>query len=298
MGLFLAAAAVAVSVPILWWAVWGGRSQAATARHLLSDLAPAEAAMRLAAVPPKAGGPLGGLGGVLRRVLPDGIISALEKRALLAGMAGGHALDGLLTAKVAGGVVGLLVGLASATSGMLKVLAMFGLPALGYFGPDLALTMRGRQRQTLIRRSLADFLDQITVSVEAGLGFEGAMARTGRSAKGPLAEELLRTLQDIQAGMSRGEALRRLADRTDVPDLRHFVLAVRQAEDYGVPIAQVLRVQAADLRLKRRQAAEERAMKLPVKMIFPLIFCILPALFVVLLGPGALRFLRTGLTGG
>ena len=159
----------------------------------------------------------------------------------------------------------------------------------GYLLPDLLLSNAATNRQKRIRLELPDTLDQMTIGVEAGLGFEAAMARAGRSGDGPLAEELVRTLQEVQAGMSRADAMRGLAERNDVAELRQFVLAVRQAETYGIPIAQVLRAQAAELRVKRRQRAEEQAMKLPVKVIFPLVLCILPAIFVVVLGPAAIR---------
>nr|WP_269449842.1 type II secretion system F family protein [Auraticoccus cholistanensis] len=128
----------------------------------------------------------------------------------------------------------------------------------------------------------------MTIAVEAGLGFESAMARAGRNGRGPLAEELVRTLQDVQMGLSRREAYAALAARTDTPDLRRFIRAVVQADAYGISIADVLRTQAAEMRLKRRQRAEEKAMQIPVKVIFPLMLCILPVLFIVLLGPAAM----------
>jgi tight adherence protein C len=168
-----------------------------------------------------------------------------------------------------------------------------GAPVIGWFAPDGLLGGRADRRQKAIRQALPDTLDQVTISVEAGLGFEAALARTARSGEGPLAEELLRTLQDVQAGMSRAEAMKRLVDRTDVDELRHFVLAIVQAESYGVPIAQVLRVQSHELRVKRRQQAEERAQKLPVKILFPVVLCILPTMFIVLLGPAAIRVANT-----
>ena len=128
----------------------------------------------------------------------------------------------------------------------------------------------------------------MTIAVEAGLGFDAAMAKAGRNGKGPLAEELVRTLQDIQFGQSRRQAYESLAGRTDVVDLRRFVRAVIQADRYGVAIADVLRTQAAEMRMKRRQRAEEKAMQIPVKVIFPLMLCILPVLFIVLLGPAVM----------
>ena len=128
----------------------------------------------------------------------------------------------------------------------------------------------------------------IAIAVEAGLGFDAAMARAGRNGTGPLAQELIRTLQEIQVGQLRRTAYESLALRTDVPDLRRFVRAIIQADAYGISVADVLRTQAAEMRMKRRQRAEEKAMQIPVKVIFPLMLCILPVLFIVLLGPAVM----------
>ncbi len=165
----------------------------------------------------------------------------------------------------------------------------FGKPALGFFLPDIILKNKADKRQQDILKSLPDVLDQITVGVEAGLGFDAAMARTAKSNEGPLAQELMRTLQHVSAGLSRAEAMRGLANRNKVPELRQFVGAILQAEQYGIPMAQVLRVQAAEQRRRRRQRAEEKAMKLPVKVLFPLVLCILPTLFIVLIGPAGIN---------
>ena len=134
---------------------------------------------------------------------------------------------------------------------------------LGYFIPDLLLYSKGQERQKAMQLELANTLDQMLISVEAGLGFEGAMARAGENGKGPLAEELVRTLQDMQVGRSRRESYLALAERTNIPELRSFVQAVVQADTYGIAISRVLRIQAKVMRVKRRQRAEEKAMKLP-----------------------------------
>jgi tight adherence protein C len=164
--------------------------------------------------------------------------------------------------------------------------------------PDFLASQRADARRRRIQQELPDTMDQLTIAVEAGLGFEAALLRVAHQGTGPLAEELRRTMQDIQLGMARSEALEALGSRTSVTDLQRFVAAIRQAERYGLPVANVLRTQAAELRDKRRQRAEEHAMKIPVKVLFPLIFCILPTLFVVILGPGAIRFMQTGGLGG
>ena len=128
----------------------------------------------------------------------------------------------------------------------------------------------------------------MTIAVEAGLSFDSAMARAAKNGAGPLAEELARTLQDMQVGRTRRQAYTAMAERVDVPDLRRFVRSVIQADAFGVPVAGVLRMQASEMRLKRRQYAEEKAMQIPVKVVFPLMLCILPVLFIVLLGPAAM----------
>ena len=135
-------------------------------------------------------------------------------------------------------------------------------------------------------------VDQMTIAVEAGLGFEAAMQRAAKNGKGPLAEEFIRTLQDIQMGQSRRIAYLDLAARTKAPNLRRFLRAVIQADEYGVAIAEVLRTQASEMRLKRRQSAEEKAMKVPVKVLFPLMTCILPTIFIVILGPAVINMME------
>jgi tight adherence protein C len=164
-----------------------------------------------------------------------------------------------------------------------QFLMMLGITALAYFTPDLLLRNRAQKRRAAIRLELPTALDQMLISVQAGLGFEAAMGRAGANGNGPMAEELIRTLQDIQVGLSRKDAYLAMSDRVDVPDVRSFIRAVVQADAYGVAIAGVLKAQASDMRIKRKQRAEEHAMKMPVKMLFPLIFFILPTLFIVVL---------------
>lgn len=222
----------------------------------------------------------------LRRVTPVGRVEALERQLIFAGLAVRYPVEKVLGAKFVFGVAGFGLGtMLGGTGVILPVICA----AVGFFGPDTFIRGRAEERQLEIQNSLADSLDQITMSVEAGLGFEGAVARAAKAGSGPLPVELTHMLQEMQIGVSRSEALRHLASRTNVADLRSFVSAVVQAEDYGLPIAQVLRVQAGEIRLKRRQRAEERALKMPVKIIFPLVFCIFPTLFIVLLGPAAIR---------
>lgn len=186
---------------------------------------------------------------------------------------------------------GLLV-VSSKPSAVLVVLVAVT-TGIAYFVPDLLLYSRGLERQTAIGLELPDTLDQMLIAVEAGLGFEASMARAGENGKGPLAEELVRTLQDMRVGMSRKEAYQALASRTSVPDLRAFIRAVVQADTYGISISSVLRVQAKEMRLKRRQRAEEKAMQIPVKVLFPLMLFILPVLFIAVLGPTVITALES-----
>lgn len=199
-------------------------------------------------------------------------------------------LERLQAAKVllAGGAAVLSLVLVSAAPGPLTIVLGVVVTVVVYFVPELLLYSRGQERSTAIGLELADTLDQMTIAVEAGLGFDSAMARAGKNGTGPLAQELVRTLQDMQMGLSRKQAYAAFAARTDVVDLRRFVRAVVQADSYGIAIADVLRTQAAEMRMKRRQRAEEKAMQIPVKVIFPLMLCILPVLFIVLLGPAVI----------
>jgi tight adherence protein C len=297
--LVLGAAAVIASVPLLWWAVTGDRTSSIASRNLaagfngpgdMRQVVLAHSAHDRAISPA-----MNWMARQARRLTPNGMLESLERRVLLAGGPEAWPIARVLAVKL---VLGMLAAsftgfwFLSGPSGLRFVVGLV-ITAFAWFLPDILLYNAAEKRQLVIRRSLPDTLDQMTISVEAGLAFDGAMARAGRSAAGPLNRELLRTMQDIQAGLSRKEALKGLTDRTDVDELRQFVHAVSQADELGVPIARVLRLQATEQRLKRRQRAEESAMKLPVKIIFPLIMCILPVIFIVLLAPAAIRITDT-----
>jgi tight adherence protein C len=204
-------------------------------------------------------------------------------------------LDKMLVVKPALGLTGAALGLLiyrNNPGAQMMLLGLF-ITALFYFLPDLLIYNSAVKRQQAIEQELPDTLDQMLISVEAGLGFETAMARAGRNGKGPLAEEIVRTLQDIQVGRPRREAYQSMADRSTVGDLRSFVRAVVQADKYGIGISTVLKTQAKQARVKRRQRAEEKAMKLPVKTLFPLILFIFPVMFIVMLGPAAINIIKT-----
>jgi tight adherence protein C len=237
--------------------------------------------------------PLAALPGWLRalalRMSPAGFAAKLQYRLDIAGNPDRWNPDRILAVKGLGLVVlaalGMLMGASSPL--WLFVFAAVG-GAAGFFLPDLLLLNAGQKRQVLIRAQLPDAMDMLTVCVEAGLGFDAALAQVARNSDGALAAELARALQEMQIGKSRTEALRSMAGRTTVPELRAFVSALVQAAELGISVATVLREQAKEMRLRRRQWAEEQAQKVPVKILFPLIFCLFPALFVVVMGPAAI----------
>ena len=230
-----------------------------------------------------------------RRLTPPTYVAFLDRLLSLAGRPVSMPLGKVLGSKLAIGLAGAGLGAYLTAVGSTPLMRLAGLfvLVLGYFIPDLMLYSKGLERQKVIQLELANTLDQMLISVEAGLGFEGAMARAGENGKGPLAQELVRTLQDMQVGRSRRESYLALAERTNIPELRSFVQAVVQADTYGIAISRVLRVQAKVMRVKRRQRAEEKAMKLPVMILFPLLFFIFPVLFIAILGPAVINTIVT-----
>jgi tight adherence protein C len=198
---------------------------------------------------------------------------------------------------VATKALGLFSGLALAVlffiairpSVLTGLLIAVGVPALGWFLPDLILSSRAGRRADQIRKDLPDALDLLTISVEAGLAFDAALKQVATNTTGPVAEEFARVLAEMQVGASRTEAIRALGERTNVDEMRAFATAMVQADAFGIPIADVLRVQSKESRVKRRQRAEEMAQKIPVKILFPLVFCILPCIFIIVIGPAVLN---------
>jgi tight adherence protein C len=189
-------------------------------------------------------------------------------------------------------VIGLLMGGLSLTGVIVAVVA----GAAGLFLPDLLLYNAGLKRQDQLRTGLADALDMLTVCMEAGQSFDGALLQVARSVEGPIAGEFARVLSEIQIGRTRGQAFQGMGERTTPPEVKTFVSAIVQADRLGLPVANVLREQAREMRLVRRQRAEEKAQKIPVKILFPMLFCIFPALLVVVIGPGTIRIM--GMFGG
>lgn len=232
-------------------------------------------------------------GAIARKITPVGYVAWLDKQLAAVGRPKEWPLERLLVVKpmlaLGGAAFGLFFFLASPEPSRFAI--FLAATAFGYFAPDLLLRTNAEKRRAKIRQELPNTLDQMLISVQAGLGFEAAMARTAQNGSGPLAEEMTRTLQDMQVGRSRKEAYLAMSDRVDVPDLRSFIRAIVQADAYGIAIAKVLKVQAHEMRLKRRQRAEEHAMKIPVKILFPLIFFIFPTLFIILLGPAVMNII-------
>lgn len=229
-----------------------------------------------------------------RSLNPVQLTDKLSKQLVYAGMSRG--LDKLLASKVVGLVGGLLgsfllVGLVD--SWWLRLVIFLALPIVGFFIPDLWLKLKADARQKSIALSLPGVLDLLAVSVEAGMGFDSALAKVIKNMSGPLSEEFARMLKEIQMGASRKEAFTSLGDRTSVSEFKSFLTSMTQADIFGVSIAETLKIQADTMRLRRQQKAEEIAQKAPVKLVFPTIFCIFPALFVVLLGPAGIRIYNT-----
>ena len=243
-----------------------------------------------------------GAGRLARRFTPLGAFERYGRKLTLAGNPAGWDAERVAALKVIGGIVGLVGSFFLSTAGGIggvKQVVMIGLlTAVGWFGPDVILDNKVEARQKEIRRALPDTLDLLTISVEAGLSLNASIAQVVRNVPGTLSRELSRMLQEIQLGVSRQDAFKALGERTDVPELNGFVLAMIQADVFGVSIANVLRTQSADLRVKRRQRAQEEAQKTPVKIVFPLVVCILPSLFVVVAGPGVIRIMQALVGGG
>jgi tight adherence protein C len=242
---------------------------------------------------------LEGLTNVGRRLTPVGYVEKVRQKFVHMGNTSPQAVDRFLAIRVAtvvgAGFVFFFVFVVNITglTGKMQLAAGTLLMLLLLIGPDSVLNRRVEERQHDIQRSLPDILDLLTISVEAGLGFEQALDRVITAVPGPLTEEFSRMLGETRAGAARAEAMRALDERCDVPELRSFVLAIIQADTFGVSIGRVLRGQAEEMRIKRRQLAQERAQKAPVKMLIPMVFCIFPALFLVVLGPAMLSIKKS-----
>jgi tight adherence protein C len=247
-------------------------------------------------VRPVAGSVLDLLGGLL----PRNYRERVQRKLVHAGMASQFRAEEVITLQVLGAIVGLLSGVLLVASGTLGggmgLLGLVLLPMLGAQLPKSWLDRKVEERVYAIRRDLPDTLDLMAISVEAGVGFEGALGVVCDNFTSPLADEFARTLREMELGLPRREALQNLKKRTEVPELSNFVLTLTQADALGMPVGRVLKIAAGEMRTKRQQWAREKAAKLPVKILFPLVLFIFPPIFVVLLGPAASDI--TGAFGG
>ena len=233
-----------------------------------------------------------GISGVLRRFTPGGYFEKIEHKLVLGGNPGNLDAPAFVVIKLLTTITGLVAAffLVDYGSSGFQRIVLFAMPiVLGFLGPNAWLKRKIDDRSKAMLRALPDILDLLVISVEAGLGFDSALSRVVATVPGPLSEEFFRMLQETRVGVSRRDAMRHLSERTDLEELRSFILAMIQAEAFGVTISRVLRVQADEMRVKRRQKAQEKAFAAPVKLVFPLVFCIFPALFIVLLGPAAIQ---------
>lgn len=242
------------------------------------------------------GRPLGPAGrwfaSVAARLSPRGSLEATRSK--LADLGSDLSAERFLALKgmaaITGGVLGLWT---MASNAALGLLVMAILAPIGFFYPDVWLKRRQESRAEACRKSLPDSLDLMAISVEAGVGLEGALARAAEDVGGPLAEEYSRLLREMQLGASRREAFMEMRRRVDIPEMSSFVMALLQADSLGIAVGKVLRTQANEQRTKRRQRAREQAAKTPVKILFPLVFGIFPALLIIVLGPAIIRIMGT-----
>lgn len=241
---------------------------------------------------------LGSMSGLGRRFTPVGYVEKVRLKFTHAGIADQSAVDRFMAIRVATVVGAVLVFVllfvlnVLGLSGMVRIAVPGLLAAVLVLGPDSWINKRVEARQREIQTSLPDVLDLLVISVEAGLGFEQAMDRVIHSVPGPLSDEFARVLGETRAGAARADAMRAMDARCGVPELRSFVMSIIQADTFGVSIGRVLRSQAEEMRVKRRQNAEERAQKAPVKMLLPMVFCIFPALFAIILGPAVINMMN------
>lgn len=268
----LGAVAIVGSIALLWWGVTA-RPSAARANLLagleqISDRDEGKAPL------------VERLGQLTRRLVPKRLLDGLETNLVQAGHPRGLDLPRLLGVKAFLAGITLLLLLVAGSVGWAVILA-----AVMFFLPDYWVLSERDKRQAVMQAETADTIDQMTICVEAGLGFDAALARVATTRNGVLAHELRRTLGDIQAGMSRAQALRMLADRAQITEIRQLVTALLQAQKHGVPLAETLRTQSTELRLKRKQRTEEKAAKLAVKMLFPVILCFMPVFMIIVMGP-------------
>lgn len=237
---------------------------------------------------------LGAIARALFRVSPPKRIARLRSVVQMANEPDTYTLERVLVQKFAGAlIVGFMAFLYFMKNPGILGIVFIAIGIIGgYVVPEMRVSSRAEARQDAVRTSLADAIDQLAVTVRAGLSVDSALVRVSETLRGPLAEELSRVVQDIQFGVSRSDALRALAERMDIPELKYFVRALIQADSLGIPVSTVLTSQAVEMRARRRLRSEEKAMKLPVKILAPTLLCILPALMIIVLGPAVIQLMR------
>ena len=275
----LGAVALISAIGVLWWGITA-RPSAARVNLFAGLPQPATPPSRSPSIVRK-------LGQSTRRLLPSPLVDGLEVKLVQAGYPHGIDLPRMLGIKVTlAGVAALLLLLIGQ-----PLIALLAAVAL-FFLPDYWVVSTRDKRQAAIQADAADIIDQLTVCVEAGLGFDAALSRVATTTEGALTDELRHTISDVQAGMPRAQALRALSDRAQIVEIRQLVTALLQAQKHGVPLAETLRIQSAEMRLKRKQRTEEKAAKLTVKMIFPIIVCYMPVFMIITVVPAFITLMR------
>lgn len=242
---------------------------------------------------------LRGLARGLNRLTPQHNLEVMSHRLDVAGNPYGWSVMDFLGVRVLSAlifsVISLLVASVGRANPVLILLFIVAATLLGFYMPLVWLNLKARNRQNQIQKDLPDALDLLTISVEAGLGLDSAIQKVTQKWDNELSRAFARVLTEVRVGKLRREALRDMADRMDVPDVTNFIAAIIQAEQFGVSITNVMRIQSEQMRIKRRQRAQEKAQQAPIKMLVPLAFLIFPSMFIVLLGPAVLRLLNRGL---
>ncbi|WP_030527596.1 type II secretion system F family protein [Phycicoccus jejuensis] len=294
--LLTAAGLVAVAIVLLVLAVgMGAGSTTGVARSLellqhkptVREVATNELGMQERLLAPA----LDRLRGIADRLSPAGTGGRIARNLERAGNPSMWTVERVMGAKGLGLILGVVLVLALMGLSLTSLLAALAAGAVAFFVPDLLVYNAGLKRQQDLRKGLADSLDMLTVCVEAGQGFDAAILQVARTVHGPIAGEFARVLSEMQIGKSRGEAFSSLGERTTAPEMKNFVSTLVQADRLGLPIAAVLREQTREMRVVRRQRAEEQAQKVTVKILFPLLLCIFPALFIVIIGPGVITII-------
>jgi tight adherence protein C len=290
MTLLLGVATMLGGVALVVSVITGGRRAAAPAAYLVSVGVGGDAGATAA---PR---PLDALRKRIAPLLSSQYVRELSQKLETAGQGRALSAEEVATAQVVLGVVGAALAVAfilmAGPKPAMALALLVLLPGMGLLGPKAWVERAARERQGVVRKELPDMLDLLAISVEAGLGFEAALDLGARNFNGPLADEVRRALREMELGASRHDALQSMKRRVDVPELSNFVLALVQADQLGMPITRVLHAQAQELRARRRQWAREKAGKLPVKILFPLVFFIFPSIMVVLLGPAAISVMK------